>query len=62
MHPVSALGTIGLFQEARLDLTRNPVDAADGREDPQLVADPHLAAGAAVNLHLSIRCLALFRR
>ena len=60
MHAVSAFGIVGLFQETRLNLPRNPVDAADGREDPQLVADPHVAAGATVDLHLTIRRLTLF--
>ena len=60
MHAVSPFGVVGLFQEARLDLARNSVDAADGREDPQLVADPHVAAGATVDLHLTIRRLTFF--
>ncbi len=62
MHAVSPFGIVGLFQEARLDLTRNPVHAADGREDPQLVADPHVAVCAAVDLHPTIRRLNAFCR
>ena len=60
MHTVGAFSIISLFQETRLNLTRDPVHAADSREDPQLIADPHLAAGAAVNLYLTIGRLSFF--
>ncbi|SUI44814.1 Uncharacterised protein [Serratia marcescens] len=51
-----------LLQKALLDLTGDAVDAADGRHDPQLVADPHFAAGPSVQLHLAIRRLRRQRR
>ncbi|VTT27652.1 Uncharacterised protein [Klebsiella pneumoniae] len=57
MHAVDIRRVIRLFQEALQDLARNAVDAAYRRQDPQLVADPHLPAGTAVNLHLTVRSL-----
>ena len=60
MHAVGAFSIVGLFQETRLNLTRDPVHAADGREDPQFIADPHLPADAAVDLHLTIGRLSFF--
>ncbi|VFS08858.1 Uncharacterised protein [Enterobacter cancerogenus] len=61
MYAVGAFSVIGLFQETRLDLTRNPVYAANGWQDPQLIADPYLAVRTAVNLYVTICRLCLFR-
>ena len=51
---VGARRVVGLFQKALQNLTRDAVDAAYGRQDPQLVADPDVAIGAAIDLHLAI--------
>ena len=61
MHAVDPL-RLRLLQKALLDLAGDAVDAADGRHDPQFVADPHVAAGPAVQLHLAIRRLRRQRR
>ena len=53
-YPVGAFGVVGFFQKTRLDLTRDPVHTADGRQDPQLIADPHFPAGAAIDLNVAI--------
>lgn len=53
-NAVGAFRVMGLFQEAILNLTRNAVDAANGRQDPQLVAHSDVAVSPAINLHLAI--------
>ncbi|MNT30490.1 hypothetical protein D3C72_1662870 [compost metagenome] len=59
-HAVGAFGIVRLFQKTVLNLTRNPVHAADGWQDPQFVADPDFSAGATVDLDVTICPLPLF--
>ena len=54
---VGALGIMGLFQETALDLARNPVDAANGWQDPEFVSYPDVPVSATINLHVAIRWL-----
>ena len=57
MYAVNIFRVIRLFQESILHLTRHGVDAADGRQDPQLVAHADFAVGATINLDIAIRRL-----
>ena len=56
-NAVSSFGIKSLFQETVLDLPRNAVDTADGRQNPQLIAHADISVGTAVNLHIAIRRL-----
>ncbi|MOA15693.1 hypothetical protein D3C78_1358630 [compost metagenome] len=62
MHTVNPLRILSFLQKTLLDLPGNAVDAANGRHDPQFIADPHLPTDTAVKLHLTIRSLWWQRR
>ncbi|STT46276.1 Uncharacterised protein [Klebsiella pneumoniae] len=57
MYPIDILSAIRLFQETVLHLSGHRVDAADGRQDPQLIAHADVTVGATINLHFAIRRL-----
>ncbi|CCJ77925.1 hypothetical protein BN135_2989 [Cronobacter muytjensii 530] len=53
-YAVDVFGVVCFFKETVLDLPRDAVDAAHGRQDPEFVANAHFAACAAVDLHLAV--------
>lgn len=57
MYPIDILSAIRLFQETVLHLSGHRVDAADGRQDPQLIAHADVTVGATINLYFAIRRL-----
>ncbi len=46
--------SVGFFQKTCLDLAGNAIDTADGRDQPQLIADPHQTVFTAINLYFTI--------
>ncbi|MOA49749.1 hypothetical protein D3C78_1726680 [compost metagenome] len=57
VHAVDPLRILGFLEETLLDLSGNAVDTANGRYDPQLVADPYFPTATAIKLHFPIRSL-----
>ena len=57
MNAVDTFRVVGFLQKTVLHLARHGVNAADGRQDPQLVAHPDFTVGATINLDVAIRRL-----
>ena len=54
MHAVDARRVIGLFQKTVDHLFGDAVNAAHGRQNPQLITDAHIAIAAAEHLHFTV--------